>query len=69
MDGPHRETSAVGTNLLTPAFLLATVAIALQMATNGRYGYFRDELYYIDLSKHLAPGYVDLAPLAPGSWH
>ncbi len=50
--------------LLTPAFILAAIAIALQMATNGRYGYFRDELYYIDLSKHLAAGYVDLAPMA-----
>jgi hypothetical protein len=27
-----------------PAWLLAAAAIVLQMATNGRYGYFRDEL-------------------------
>src|SRR5277367_3087723 len=47
------------------AYLLATVAVALQMATNGRYGYFRDELYYLALSHHLAWGYVDLAPMAP----
>ncbi len=50
--------------VLTPAFAMGAVAIVLQMATNGRYGYFRDELYFIDLSKHLAAGYVDLAPLA-----
>lgn len=34
------------------------------MLTNGRYGYFRDELYYMALGDHLAAGYVDLAPLA-----
>jgi hypothetical protein len=28
-----------------------------------RYGYFRDELYYLDMARHLAPGYVDAAPL------
>ncbi len=47
------------------AYLVAAVAFALQMATNGRYGYFRDELYYLALSHHLAWGYVDLAPMAP----
>lgn len=47
------------------AWLLAAAAVLLQMATNGRYGYFRDELYYLALSHHLAWGYVDLAPMAP----
>src|ERR1700690_1703373 len=47
------------------AWMLAALAVALQMATNGRYGYFRDELYYLALSHHLDWGYVDLAPMAP----
>ena len=47
------------------AYLLAAAAVGLQMATNGRYGYFRDELYYLALSHHLDWGYVDLAPMAP----
>lgn len=47
------------------AWLLAAAAVLLQLATNGRYGYFRDELYYLALSHHLAWGYVDLAPMAP----
>jgi 4-amino-4-deoxy-L-arabinose transferase-like glycosyltransferase len=50
---------------MAPAWLLAAIAVALQIATNGRYGYFRDELYYLALSHHLAWGYVDLAPMAP----
>jgi hypothetical protein len=50
---------------LAVAWLLAALAVALQMATNGRYGYFRDELYYLALSHHLDWGYVDLAPMAP----
>jgi hypothetical protein len=28
-----------------------------------RYGYFRDELYYLDMARHLDWGYVDSAPL------
>jgi 4-amino-4-deoxy-L-arabinose transferase-like glycosyltransferase len=50
---------------LAAAWLLAAAALLLQMATNGRYGYFRDELYYLALSHHLDWGYVDLAPMAP----
>src|SRR5580692_12663264 len=33
------------------------------MLTNGCYGYFRDEFYYLAASDHLALGYVDFAPL------
>ncbi len=47
------------------AAFFAAAAFLLQMLTNGQYGYFRDELYYIACSKHLAFGYVDMAPLAP----
>jgi 4-amino-4-deoxy-L-arabinose transferase-like glycosyltransferase len=45
------------------AYALAALAVLLQMLTNGRYGYFRDELYYLAASEHLAVGYVDFAPL------
>src|ERR1700735_3974576 len=46
------------------AWFVAPVAVLVQMLTDGRYGYFRDELYYIATSNHLALGYVDFAPLA-----
>jgi len=39
------------------AFALATVVLHLAIA--GRYGWFRDEFYYIDAGKHLSGGYVD----------
>lgn len=46
-------------------WLFAAVAVAAQVALAGRYGYFRDELYYLALSHHLDWGFVDLAPLSP----
>jgi Dolichyl-phosphate-mannose-protein mannosyltransferase len=40
------------------------VTLLIHFLTNSRYGYFRDELYYIACGQHLAFGYVDLAPLS-----
>jgi len=45
------------------AWIFGSFGFLLQMAFNGRYGYFRDELYYLACSNHLAFGYVDFAPL------
>ncbi len=45
-----------------PIVALALAAVAVHLVTNlglGGYGYFRDELYYIACSHHLAFGYVD----------
>jgi hypothetical protein len=57
--------------------VLAAIAAILHGATAWRYGYFRDELYFIASSKHLAWGYVDQPPLvalaallaAPAGYH
>jgi hypothetical protein len=49
--------------------ILATIAAAkflIQILTAHRYGYFRDELFYLDLSHHLAWGYLDAPPLIAG---
>ena len=46
-----------------PLFL-ALFQLALVIAFHNSYGYFRDELYYIACSDHLAWGYVDQPPLS-----
>jgi hypothetical protein len=47
---------------LAPAILAAAV-ILLHLACGSRYGYFRDELYFVACGKRLAWGYVDQPPL------
>src|ERR1700730_19099000 len=43
---------------------LCTAKLLLHIFTSARhYGYFRDELYYLDMARHLDWGYVDAAPL------
>src|ERR1700674_4232334 len=41
----------------------ALTAFVVHVLLDGRYGYFRDELYYLVCGQHLAWGYVDQAPL------
>ena len=45
------------------AYIIALVYFTLHLVTSTRYGYFRDALYYLACSEHLAFGYVDLPPL------
>ncbi|HEX8336785.1 MAG TPA: glycosyltransferase family 39 protein, partial [Pyrinomonadaceae bacterium] len=42
---------------------LSAFKLLLHFLTNGRYGYFRDELYYLACAEHLDWGYVDQSPL------
>jgi hypothetical protein len=44
-------------------YVIAIVYFALHLLTSTRYGYFRDGLYYLACSEHLAFGYVDQPPL------
>src|SRR5829696_9961497 len=42
---------------------LALADFAGHMLVSTNYGYFRDELYYIEAGRHLSFGYVDFPPL------
>src|SRR5215467_8332268 len=54
------------TRFAESAIIVSFTAVALlaHLLTNGRYGYFRDELYYIACAHHLDFGYVDQPPLS-----
>ncbi|HEY2614726.1 MAG TPA: glycosyltransferase family 39 protein [Chthoniobacterales bacterium] len=59
--GPSAANGSFGGGAIV--FSLALVKLIFHLLTAGRYGIFRDELYYLACSEHLASGYVDQPPL------
>jgi hypothetical protein len=59
VDGPDAQPIAWRL-LLIPAI----AQLLLHLLTNGRYGIFRDEYYYLACASHPAWGYVDQPPLS-----
>jgi len=51
-------------DVLVVPLLFAVLKLVLQALAITNYGYFRDELYYIACSKHLAWGFVDQPPFS-----
>jgi 4-amino-4-deoxy-L-arabinose transferase-like glycosyltransferase len=45
--------------------VLVAAKVGVTMAVADRYGWHRDELYYLASSRHLALGYVDYPPITP----
>jgi 4-amino-4-deoxy-L-arabinose transferase-like glycosyltransferase len=58
------EPLSLTRSILFPAYCVAVGIFLLHIFTANAYGYFRDELYFLACSDHLAAGYVDFAPLA-----
>ena len=49
-----------------PVLGIAAIFLALELAVSSRYGFHRDELYFLACAHHLGWGYVDQPPLVPG---
>ena len=62
---PPRSGSALPACEWRPIALAVAASTAVLAATAGRYGYHRDELYFLQASRHLAWGYVHQPPLTP----
>ena len=66
LESVHAASLDRGSWLETDQAVVVCFAVAACLAHfvwNGRYGYFRDELYYAACGQHLAWGYADHAPL------
>lgn len=50
---------------VAPVGVVVLLVGALLVAVNGRYGYHRDELYFIACGRHPAWGYPDQGPVTP----
>ena len=69
MTTPKTAAGELSYQTLWMAWFLGAVAVLIQAVLATRYGYFRDELYFLACSDHLAAGYVDFAPLSAWLLH
>jgi len=62
---PARARAAVAPFARGPVIAVGAFVTVLLIVVAGRYGYHRDELYFLACGRHLAWGYPDQPPLVP----
>ena len=63
--GPARPGGGQARDGRWAVWIIAAAAAGVELAVSARYGYHRDELYFLEAGRHLQLGYVDQPALTP----